>query len=105
VGGLAQHPKPSRCSNAEGQRILDLACKRRLVDPDDRAAGIGQAPDLNVPAIGQGSATQARITVAIVSALADRERSGTVISTGHLFTRLRDLPVTPGTPGPPGSGR
>ena len=41
---------------AEGERLVDLARERRLVDLHDRAAGIGEAADLDVQRIREGGA-------------------------------------------------
>ena len=46
---------------AEGQRVLDLAREHRLVDLDHRAAGIGEAADLDVQRIGERGAARARV--------------------------------------------
>ena len=40
----------------EGQRVLDPAREHRLVDLDHRAAGLGEAADLDVQRVGEGRA-------------------------------------------------
>ena len=71
---------------AERQRILDPAREHRLVDLDHRAAGLGEAADLDVQRVGErGAARPGVVPVMVVrDAVADRERPGTVIFTGLL---------------------
>ena len=41
---------------AEGEGVVEIARERRLVDLNDRAAGIGEAADLDVQRIREGRA-------------------------------------------------
>ena len=44
---------------AEREGVFDLAREHRLVDLDRRAAGLGEAPDLDVQRIGERRAARA----------------------------------------------
>jgi hypothetical protein len=52
---------------AEGLRLLDPARERRLVDLDHRAAGVRQAPDLDVERVGERRAARPRIAVEVAT--------------------------------------